>query len=644
MDAAIDKALDKPIGHRGPSSRVTSSGIPAEIKSKLPVADLIGETVALKRAGAAFKGLCPFHAEKTPSFIVNPDRESWHCFGCGEGGDIFTFVMKRDGIEFREALAQLAEKAGVELSERTAREDRRKRRLREALEAAIAWYREVLLQTPQGERARRYLEERGFSNETLDRFGIGYAPNNWEMLTGRLAARGYSHEELIGSGLASSSNRGGVIDRFRGRVIIPIRDSSGRAIGLGGRILPGAEGPKYLNSPAGPLFDKSHTLFAIDLAKTAIRRDKLTVIVEGYTDVMAAHQAGFENVVASLGTALTRGQIELALKYGEAIALAYDVDLAGDSAAREGLLAQLGADHSVSKVRMVRIPDGKDPDELIRTNPEAWRTAVSEAKEVVSFAIDRLASEADLGSVAGKRGFTGRVLAIIKAIPDPLERNFYVQQLAQRVNVEPGILAEALQREPLRRTVSPAVVPTGPGSAAQATSTPGQSGLELEALALLLRYPSLAIETGGNGALPFVDGTAAALARSWHAWIAERSSGTDGVDASAVDLEGFLSGLDPASADLARGVLARLAGGGEQERFAADQAREVLRVTLLRLRIVRLEEELRDGRLLLEEAQHAGDKSRLEDIERQIIRLGREKDEATRAMREPAAMAGTRRS
>jgi DNA primase len=618
---------------------MTSSGITAEIKSKLPVADLIGETVALKRAGSAFKGLCPFHAEKTPSFIVNPEREAWHCFGCGEGGDIFTFLMRRDGLDFRESLARLAEKAGVELSERTAREDRRKRRLREALEAAIAWYREVLLQTPQGERARQYLEERGFTAPTLDRFSIGYAPNNWEMLTKRLAARGFSADELVGSGLASPSNRGGVIDRFRGRVIIPIRDSSGRAVGLGGRIMPGVEGPKYLNSPAGPLFDKSQTLFAIDLAKGAIRREKLTVIVEGYTDVMAAHQAGFENVVASLGTALTRGQIELALKYGEAIALAYDVDLAGDSAAREGLLAQLGADHSVSKVRMVRIPDGKDPDELIRSNPDAWRQAVAEAREVVGFAIERLASEADMSSVAGKRAFTGRVLAIIKAIPDPLERNFYVQQLAQRVNVEPGILAEALQREPTRRPAAPAAAAIGPGRPLGATDGAGPSGLELEALALLLSNPALAAQSGGNEALPFRDATALALARSWQA----RVVSPDGQPVAA-DLEDFVSSLDPASAELARALLGRLAEAGEEGRLEADEAREVLRITLLRLRVARLEEDLRDGRLLLEEAQHEGDRTRLEAIEQQIIRLGREKAEVTKAMRSPAVVAGARRS
>ena len=615
----------------------SSSGITADIKSKIPVADLVGETVALKRAGAAFKGLCPFHAEKTPSFIVSPERETWHCFGCGEGGDIFTFLMKRDGLDFREALTRLAERAGVELSERTAREDRRKRRMREALEAAIAWYREVLIQTRQGERARAYLDDRGFTEQTLDRFTIGYAPNTWEALTGRLASRGFSSEELIGAGLASPSNRGGVIDRFRGRVIIPIRDSSGRAVGLGGRIMPGQEGPKYLNSPAGPLFDKSHTLFAIDLAKGAIRREKVTVIVEGYTDVMAAHQAGFENVVASLGTALTRGQIDLALKYGEAIALGYDVDLAGDSAAREGLLAQLGADHSVSKVRIIRIPGGKDPDELIRGDPDAWREAVASAKEVVGFAIDRLASEADMASVAGKRAFTGRVLAIIKAIPDPLERNFYVQQLAQRVNVEPGVLAEALQREPVRRPVQRAV-PTGPGTVSKAPREAGPSGLELEAIGMLLRYPGLATEAAGNGALPFRDATAMALVRAWQ----DRLVAADGIPTSA-DLEGFLAGLDPASAELARDLLARLSEGGDAA-LDLDAARGVLRVTLLRLREARLEEDLRDGRLLLEEAQRDGDRERLSTIEQQIIQLGREKAEVTKAMREPADLAGSRRS
>src|SRR5919112_283164 len=372
----------------------SSSGIVAEIKSKLPVADLVGETVALKRAGTILKGLCPFHGEKTPSFTVTPERDTWHCFGCGEHGDVFTFVMRRDGLDFREALSRLAERTGIELSAATAGEDRRRRRLREALEAAIAWYREVLLQARQAERARAYLSERGLTEATQDRFGIGYAPNTWEALSTRLRSKGFSDAELTDAGLASPSNRGGIYDRFRGRIIIPIRDAGGRAIGLGGRILPETEGPKYLNSPATALFDKSRTLYGIDLAKGAIRREKLAVIVEGYTDVMAAHQAGFENVVASLGTALTAGQVELANRYADAVALAYDVDVAGEAATQRGLLEELGP--VVSKVRVIRIPAGKDPDELIRTDPDGWRAAVASAEELLPYFMERAATEVDL--------------------------------------------------------------------------------------------------------------------------------------------------------------------------------------------------------------------------------------------------------
>jgi DNA primase len=614
---------------------MTSAGITAEIKSKLPVLDVVGETVALKRAGSAYKGLCPFHGEKTPSFIVSPDRETWHCFGCGEGGDIFTFLMKRDGLDFREALTRLAEKAGVELSERTAREDRHKRRLREALEAAIAWYREVLLQARQAEAARAYLAERGFTPETLERFTIGYAPNTWEALTRRLIGRGFSNEELVASGLASASNRGGVIDKFRGRIIIPIRDASGRPVGLGGRIMPGAEGPKYLNSPAGPLFDKSRTLFAIDLAKTAIRREKLTVIVEGYTDVMAAHQAGFGNVVASLGTALTRGQVDLATRYADAVALAYDVDLAGEAATKRGLLEELGPDQSVTKVRVVRIPAGKDPDELIRTDPDAWRTAVAEAKPVIEYFIDRTATEVGLDTVSGKRELTGRVLALLKRVGDPIERNLYLQRLAQLVGVEERVLADALQREPVRRAPTR---PVGPGAAADAAVRIELPPLEAEALAIVLRYPALAAELPADGELPLSDAPAAALASAWR----ERQATQPG--AAAADLEAFVAGLDPATADLARGLLARIAAGADEQIVDPEVARSALRVTLLRLRIQRQDEAVRDARGLLEAAQREEPGTRHTAWERRITELERQREELIKELREPAAVAGTRRS
>jgi DNA primase len=401
--------------------------------------------------------------------------------------------------------------------------------------------------------------------------------------------------------------------------------------------MPGAEGPKYLNSPAGPLFDKSRTLFGIDLARNAIRREKLAVIVEGYTDVMAAHQAGFANVVASLGTALTAGQIELATRYADGVALAYDVDLAGEAATQRGLLEELGPDQSVSKVRVVRIPAGKDPDELIRTDPEAWRQAVAGAKPVIEYFIDRTAADVGLDSVAGKRELTGRVLALLKRVGDPIERNLYLQRLAQIVGVEERVLHEALQREPVRR---PASRPSRPSEAV--TGMPERAHLpplEMEAMSLLLRYPGLVADLP-EGPLPLRDATASALAKAWREHL-DRSNGA--AQAGSV-LESFVAELDPASAELARDLLARIAATDTQDGLDAETAQRVLRVTLLRLRIQRLDEDLRDGRVLLEEAQRDGDQARLESIEQQLIRLGRDKAEATREMHEPAEVAGVRRT
>ncbi|MGI8658230.1 MAG: DNA primase [Candidatus Limnocylindria bacterium] len=603
----------------------TSSGIVAEIKSKLPVVDVVGETVALKRAGTVQKGLCPFHAEKTPSFIVTPDRETWHCFGCGEHGDIFTFVMRRDGLDFREALARLAERAGVELSEHSAREDRHKRRLREALEAAIAWYREVLLQASQAARARDYLAERGLAEATLEQFGIGYAPNTWEAMTKRLRAKGFADADLIGAGLASPSSRGGVYDRFRGRIIIPIRDASGRAIGLGGRILPEAEGPKYLNSPATPLFDKSRTLYGIDVAKGTIRREKLAVIVEGYTDVMAAHQAGFTNVVASLGTALTQGQVELANRYADAVALAYDVDLAGETATQRGLLEELGP--VVSKVRVIRIPAGKDPDELIRTDPDGWKRAVADAAELLPYFLQRAASEVDMRQAQGRSGYTRRMLDLLRRLPDRVEQDSYVPQLAQLAGIDERVLRDELVRGerpvPLRPVIE---------ASSDDQDEPRITPLERQALTLLLLNPTLASDVAGEQ-LPFRDAAALALGDAWREAI---GSG------SAQDLEQFVAGLDPGTADLARSMLALARARGARPDTTSD--REELRVCLVRLRIQRLEEQLDDLQALIRAASDDDASIEVRALEHRFQELTREREQLVRTINRPAEMAGARRS
>jgi DNA primase len=472
-----------------------SVGVAAEIKSKLDIVEFIGESVPLKKAGQSFKGLCPFHGEKTPSFIVTPARESWHCFGCGKGGDIFSFVMERDSVDFPEALRLLAGRAGVELSERTSREDARRKRLREVLDAAIAFYHQVLTVSKAGQPALDYMRGRGFTDETLSTFQIGYAPEGWDSTSKRLIEkRGFREDELEAVGLAiRSQRRRGVYDRFRGRIIFPIRDASGGATGLGGRILdrpaeraggdetrgggesagPGKSGaqidrgPKYLNTPTTLLFDKSRTLYLIDRAKGAIRKEGRAVLVEGNTDALMAHQAGFTNVVGSLGTALTAGQVELITRYAPQVALAYDVDSAGQSAATFGateLSALVGEIERspykgrLTDVAVVKLPDGKDPDEVIRDQPETWRKATGNPQPIVEYLIDRHAARVDTRTVQGRERLVNAIMPTIRRVTDPTQRDGYLQILARRSGVEERVLLESLRR-PV--AISPGRTPRG---------------------------------------------------------------------------------------------------------------------------------------------------------------------------------------
>jgi DNA primase len=439
-------------------------GVAAEVKNKLSVVDVVGETVSLKKAGTTYKGLCPFHGEKTPSFVVTPGRETWHCFGCGLGGDVFSFVMQRDTISFPEALRTLAQKAGVEIDERTRHEDAHRARLRQVLDSAIAFYHAVLTGSTAGRQALDYLHDRGFTDETIATYQLGWAPGGWDRLTRTLEAkRDVRADELVEVGLASprQGGRGGVYDKFRSRVIFPIRDQNGHAVGLGGRLLEG-EGPKYLNSPATPLFDKSRTLYLIDKAKGPIRKSGQAVIVEGYTDALMAHQAGFDTVVASLGTALTPGQVALLTRYAARIVLAYDVDPAGEKAGTLGvtaladLIRQLQADTSGVKledVRVARLPDGKDPDEVVRESPALWETAVAKAKPLVEYLIDHHASRFDLKTSSGRIGFVEAVIAAIREIGDPLRRDEALAEVHRVSGVDERVLRQVLER-PARNPVA----------------------------------------------------------------------------------------------------------------------------------------------------------------------------------------------
>src|SRR4051812_38625526 len=449
-------------------------GVAAEVKNKLSVVEVVGETVSLKKAGTTYKGLCPFHGEKTPSFVVTPQRETWHCFGCGLGGDIFSFVMQRDSVTFPEALRTLAQRAGVEIDERSQREDAHKARLRSVLDSAIAFYHAVLTGSNTGAPALEYLRGRGFSDETIETYQIGWAPSGWDQMTRTLGTkRDVRPDELVEVGLASprQNGRGGVYDKFRARVTFPIRDQNGHAVGLGGRLLEG-DGPKYLNSPATPLFDKSRTLYLIDKAKGPIRKSGQAVIVEGYTDALMAHQAGFDNVVASLGTALTPGQVALLTRYASRIALAYDVDPAGEKAgtvgvtALAGLIGQLQGDDSGVKledVRVARLPDGKDPDEVVREDPTAWDAAIGRAKPLVEYLIGHHADRFDLKTTNGKLGFVDAVMPSLVDIVDPLRRDLALGEVRRVSGIDERVLRQSLERR-IADVVGGTGRAVGPGS------------------------------------------------------------------------------------------------------------------------------------------------------------------------------------
>ncbi len=593
-----------------------SVGVTAEVKSKLSVVEVVGETVSLKKAGSTYKGLCPFHGEKTPSFVVTPGRENWHCFGCGLGGDIFSFVMQRDGVPFVEALRTLAQRAGVEIDERTKREDAHKARLRTVLDSAIAFYHAVLTSSKTGAAALEYLHRRGFTDETIETHQLGWAPSGWDSMTRTLAAkRDVRPEELVEVGLASprTGGRGGVYDKFRARVLFPIRDASGHAVGLGGRLLEG-EGPKYLNSPATPLFDKSRTLYLIDRAKGPIRRQKQAVIVEGYTDALMAHQAGFDNVVASLGTALTPGQVALLTRYAERIVLAYDVDAAGEKAGTLGvtalaeLIRQLQADASGVKledVRVARLPAGKDPDEVVRETPDAWPAIIGAAKPLVDYLIGHHAERFDLKQSSGRIGFVDAVMPSIRDIDDPLRRDEALGEVRRVSGVEERVLRQVLDRR---------LAAAGPGkagdrqsriSADSVLSSPdalpvrdilrGVTPVEAELLRLLLIVPDVqlrVVDELGPDQLP------STLARElYRAIVLQRAPNDAGVH-PPFDRDALLLGLDTETRSLAQALYA--VGGPTPE------AREVDRL-LIDLEIDQIRDLADYNEAALLEAERDGD-------------------------------------
>ena len=448
-----------------------------EIKSRLDIVDLISETVSLRRSGRSYAGFCPFHQNtRTPAFFVFPETQTWRCFGaCAEGGDIFSFVMKQNGWDFKEALQNLAKRAGVELEPRKPVDKKKKARqekLADLLAAASDYFHQLFLHAPQAAVAREYIQKRGLTEQTIETFQIGFALNSWDACRSHFNGQGYTDEDLLAAGLLTENpDKGTRYDRFRNRLLIPIRDVDGRTVGFGARTLEKEGIPKYLNSPQTALFDKSHLLFGLDMARRHIREARQAVIVEGYMDVLQAWQAGFRNVIAQMGTALTEAQLRQLKRYTKTFVLALDADAAGMKAtlrslqvARETLDREIEVKFDAhglvrhegrlkADIRIVTLPEGQDPDDIIRQSPEQWPQLVAQAKPVTAYVIDVLTADLDMNDAKGKTAVAQQIIPLIKDISEPVERDHYWQQLARALQIEERALR--MVQIPERRRPSP---------------------------------------------------------------------------------------------------------------------------------------------------------------------------------------------
>lgn len=483
-----------------------------EIKARIDIVDLVSQTVQLRRTGKNYTGFCPFHSNtRTPAFAVFPDSGTWRCFGqCNEGGDIFKFVMKKEDVEFGEALQMLADKAGVQLKPVTPEDqaaEEEHENLRQLLEEAVTFYRHQLLNTPAGQQANDYLLGRGLTAETIEVFGLGYAPNSWEATLEFFLAKKATPKDLLEAGLVSERESGGVHDRFRHRVMFPIRDERGRMAGFGARILDPNDVPKFLNSSQTVLFDKGRLLYGMDQARKAIRTKDQAVVVEGYLDVIALHQAGFTNTVSPMGTALTEHHLSLLKRFSRRIVLALDPDAAGAAATLRGLQVArqtlerdqdpvfdarglLGHEGRLrADIRVTTLPAGMDPDEVVNRDPAEWEAILANAKPIVTHVMDTLAASRDLDDPKVKEEIAAQVLPLIADVPGDIERETYRQRLARLLRVDESAMLGGGRATTSRRGRAFRQVASRPATGPAITPAVHSYALERHTLGVLMRKP-----------------------------------------------------------------------------------------------------------------------------------------------------------
>ena len=484
-------------------SRFSSESV-ERVKDATDIVEVVSAHTELRRSGARYSGLCPFHDERTPSFSVDPQEKLYHCFGCGVGGDVIRFVEEKEGLSFGDALETLADRYGVELEREEedprAAEARLKRaRLSELLERTAGFYATFLREAPQAAKAREYLTGRGLKPEVLEEFGVGCAPGTWDTVLVRGQQAGYTVAEIEAAGLVQRSQKGrGHYDRFRSRIVFPIRDARARVQGFGARALRSDQRPKYVNSPEGELYRKRHTLYGIDRARPAIAKAGRAVVVEGYTDVLACHQAGVANAVAVMGTAITPEQIKLLSGYGEEAVLALDADRAG----REAMLRAQGvASGKRLRLRVARMQADRDPADLLAggdgASATAFRDAVEAADELPVFHVRTLLDDADTSSPAGRDRALDEVVEVIAVMPDSITREELMREVADRLDADPGLVARRTTAA-VRGGRARAQQPAGEGEAQPRAPVPTQlSARERREMALLAMCVKLPAEGRG---------------------------------------------------------------------------------------------------------------------------------------------------
>ena len=418
-----------------------------EIKSRLDILEVVKEYVKLQKSGINYRGLCPFHSEKTPSFFVSPTRQTWHCFGaCSKGGDIFRFIMEIEGVEFGDALRILAAKAGVELKKRSIQSDQwrtEKQRIYEICEWSARFF-EKCLETETGRKVEQYLLERGINKESVKEWRIGYSPNNWDSLINFLEKKKYTQQEVNKAGLVvQKEGTSRYYDRFRGRIMFPIFDFNHQVVGFGGRIFGSDKEAKYLNTPNTLIYDKSKTLYGLNKARSEIRKKDSCILVEGYTDVIMSSQAEVNNVVSTSGTALTSLQLDILKRYTDNLITAFDMDTAGDSATKRGIdLAQ----EKEFNIKVALMPEKLDPADLIKKDPDKWKEITDKAVSIIAFYFETAFSQFDSSLPENKKKIALMVLPVIKKISSEIEKDFWIQELAQKLKVSQESIIKELEK------------------------------------------------------------------------------------------------------------------------------------------------------------------------------------------------------